>query len=197
MGTKLLKQEYERNIVQNTSSEIVEGEAIETNRAEMLDDIVMKSDFIPQNTKDHMNKLKLEMSTFSKKSNKYDWKNKSKSGLIPSEEEVKFDSNFEDFFEQEEIQDAWFKEEETQNSATKDTPQVALIGKTGEELRDVVERDLTRKELTDMVKMENNVTRIAQKSYQFKQLNCILAAISSYRHITACLLYTSPSPRDS
>ena len=33
--------------------------------------------------------------------------------------------------------------------------------------------------------MENNVTRIAQKSYQFKQLNCILAAISSYRHITA------------
>ena len=36
-----------------------------------------------------------------------------------------------------------------------------------------------------MVRMENNITRIAQGGYQFKQLNCILAAITSYRHITA------------
>jgi hypothetical protein len=50
---------------------------------------------------------------------------------------------------------------------------------------EVVKRDLTRQELSHIVRMESNITRIAQKSYQFKQLNCILAAITSYRHITA------------
>ena len=146
MGTKLLRQEYERNKVLKNSSVIIEGEAIEKERDGTLDDIVSKSDFTPQNTKDHMKKLKQEMSTFSTKSNNYDWKNKSKSSLIQSEEEAKFNSRLENFFEQEEIQNAWFKEEETQDNDAEKAPQISLIGKTGEELREVVERK-DRKEL--------------------------------------------------
>ena len=109
LGSELLRQEYEKNKVLKNSSVIIEGEAIEKERDGTLDDIVSKSDFIPQNTKEHMRKLKQEMDVFSAKSNTYDWKNKSKSSLIQPNEESEFNSRLENFFEQDETQNEWFK----------------------------------------------------------------------------------------
>jgi hypothetical protein len=61
------------------------------------------------------------------------WKNKSKSSLIQPDEESDFNSRLGNFFEQDETQNEWFKEEATQDEEVEDTPQVSLIGKTGED----------------------------------------------------------------
>jgi hypothetical protein len=89
---------------------IIEGEAIEKIKDETLDDIVSESDFIPQNTKEHMEKLKQEIDVFSTKSNTYNWEKKSRSSLIRPDEEEDFNSKLGNFFEEEETLNEWFKE---------------------------------------------------------------------------------------
>ena len=178
-----------------------EGEINDESKQALAEQHIQDSDFEHINSKEHIMQVANEIKTYSTKQNDYNWDEVPRSLLIPTSEQMNFlvkpENLFEvadkeqlflaDFLHQEKVGNEAIKEVKLNVNSMEvlDVKDAILLAKTGKQLGDFLKKDLTGKEKTDLSTLENNLTKIREKHFKNKELNLILAAISSYRHVTA------------